>query len=314
MTTSIPTPTPAPNTAPVAFLRGIERRGAVLAELQAGDAAVGDAALAAAMAGFVRDAEALPIAQWPRAFWTGLLAQPALHGVRSGGDAWARFPGGPRAALLLRLAAGLDENEAASVLGVSGSSYRLALQQAVPRDATGDVDAAAWQVLRDQVQHALASLAPDRLAALADAREAAIHGPPAAAPPRAGEPVSASGPPRRLLAVLWALLVLCVLAFIATFIWPRGGRVAAGTRIGVEPLPPAEAPGAMFGADAALVSHRDFAVIVDPDGERLARDLGFYSWLAAGGDALPQPALEDDAPVREAAPLPLPLESADATL
>lgn len=303
--------------APVAFLRGVERRGAVLAELQAGDAAAADEALAAAMAGFAREAATLPIAQWPRAFWTGLLAQPALRGVRTGGDAWARFPGGPRAALLLRLAAGLDENEAAAVLGISGSTYRLALQQAVPRDADGEVDVEVWQALRDQVQQALASLPPERLAGLAGAREAAVRAPRADAPATANEAPQQVARPRRLLAVLWALLALCVLAFIATFIWPRDARVAAeGGRIRAEPLPAAEAPASTFDADAALVSHRDFALLVDREGERLADGLDFYSWLAAGGDALPQPALDDDMPAREAAPLPLPvpLESADATL
>ena len=70
-----------------AFLRGVERRGAVLAELQAGDAAAGDAALAAAMAGFRAAAADLPMADWPRAFWTRLLAQPAAAAPDRGGDA-----------------------------------------------------------------------------------------------------------------------------------------------------------------------------------------------------------------------------------
>lgn len=303
---------PGPNVAPAAFLRGIERRGAVLAELQAGDAAAGDAALAAAMAGFVRDAGALPIAQWPRAFWTGLLARPELRGVHRGGDAWALLAGGPRAALLLRLAAGLGEDEAAAVLGVGGSTYRLALQQAVPRDASGDVDEGAWHALREQVQHALATLAPERLARLADAREAALRG---ANGTRAERGDAAPRPvrPRRLLMVLWGLLALCALAFAATFVWPRGPGAARG-RIGIEALPPADAPAATFDADAALVSDRDFGLLVDAGGERLARDFEFYSWLAAGGDALPPPPSDAEPPRTGIEPLPLPLESADATL
>ena len=67
-----------------AFLRGVERRGAVLAELQCGDADAGDAALAQAMRRFRAEAAGQPMSQWPRRFWTLLLSQPGLrrhHGV-----------------------------------------------------------------------------------------------------------------------------------------------------------------------------------------------------------------------------------------
>ena len=44
-----------------AFLRGIERRAAVLAELQAGDALAGDAAVAAAMRQWLAAAAGMPM-------------------------------------------------------------------------------------------------------------------------------------------------------------------------------------------------------------------------------------------------------------
>ncbi|MET0580418.1 MAG: hypothetical protein ABWZ08_00420, partial [Pseudoxanthomonas sp.] len=53
-----------------AFLRGVERRGALFAELQCGDREAGDTALAAAMRAFRNHAGTLPMADWPRRFWT----------------------------------------------------------------------------------------------------------------------------------------------------------------------------------------------------------------------------------------------------
>ena len=62
-----------------AFLRGVERRAALLAELQCGDPVAGDAALGAVMRAFRRAARRQPLAQWPRQFWGLLLAAPQLR-------------------------------------------------------------------------------------------------------------------------------------------------------------------------------------------------------------------------------------------
>ncbi|HJR74015.1 MAG TPA: hypothetical protein VJ806_10305, partial [Luteimonas sp.] len=62
-----------------AFLRGAERRGAVFAELQCGDAVAGDAALAAAMRAFQANAAKAPMGEWPHRFWSLLLATPRLR-------------------------------------------------------------------------------------------------------------------------------------------------------------------------------------------------------------------------------------------
>ena len=89
-----------------AFLRGVERRGAVFAELQCGDAGCGDAALAAAMRAFREGAVANPIGDWPRRFWALLLAAPALRRPApeatwpSALAALSQLGNGPRAALL----------------------------------------------------------------------------------------------------------------------------------------------------------------------------------------------------------------------
>ncbi|MFD0738772.1 hypothetical protein ACFQZQ_05710 [Lysobacter koreensis] len=289
---SVAPPASAP-AALAAFLRGVERRGAVLAELQAGDAAAGDAALAAAMAGFRPMAADLPMSEWPRAFWVRLLADPRLqHRTQvalplDATDRLAELGSGPRAALLLRLAAGLDEAAAARVLGIAQPTYRLALQRALPHHADGRADPQAWQRLREQVHRRIKTLAPERLQRLAQARGAALLGraPAVAAADESSAPVR----PRRLLGLLWALLVLCAVALAATFWWPAGGLDTwLGARMDPDqrpvrsrPLPPAQAPASRYGVQAGAVAHRDFALLVDPEGEAIARELDYYSWLAA---------------------------------
>lgn len=292
-----------------AFLRGVERRGAVLAELQCGDAAAGDAALAAAMVDFRVAAARTPMADWPRTFWARLLAQPRLRYrpavaiALDATDTLAELGSGPRAALLLRLAAGLAEADAAAVLGVAEPTYRLALRRALPSHPDGHADPEAWQRLRVQVHHRIKTLPTDRLLRLTAAREAALLGQSAGSPPPSIDPPAAA--PRRLLAVLWTLLVLCVAAMAATFWWPgpdRWAGGAAGGGVRLQPLPAAEAPAAVYGRDAGLVAHRDFALLADPGAEADARDLDFHSWLAAQNPAAGGPTSAMDGEIASVAP------------
>lgn len=283
-------PRSGPPAALSAFLRGVERRGAVLAELQAGDAAAGDAALAAAMAQFRPIAAQAALGEWPSRFWSLLLTQPGLRHrtpvaiAVEATDRLAELGSGPRAALLLRLAAGLDENEAAAALGVAAPSYRLALQRALPRHADGRADPLAWQQLREQVHRRIKTLPAQRLQRLSQARETALGGEPAATAPT-GRRAAAVAParPRWLMPLLWSGLAACALAFAATF-WSEGpaGRWLAGSdRIEIEPLPAASAPAERYQRESGLIAHRDFELIADPAGEAAAADLAFHSWLAA---------------------------------
>lgn len=286
----------------------------MLAELQCGDAAAGDTALVAAMRVFRDGAAGVPMAEWPRRFWATLLAEPALRrrvAVAVPFDATDRLGDlatGPRAALLLRLAAGLPEAEAASVLGVGEASYRLALRGALPHHGDGRADPQAWQHLRDQVHRKIKTLAPERLSRLAQAREALLRGEPAADHPLASAAEAPPRPrPRWVLWVLWALLLLCAVALAATWWGPAQGLGPAGWRRGVliEPLPPADAPRATLTADAALVAHPDFALLADPEGEAAAADLPLQSWLVAveAGTVTAEPANGDDPDVPAVAPL-----------
>src|SRR5690554_5811738 len=204
-----------------AFLRGIERRGAVFAHLQAGDDGAGMAALAATMAAFRAAAARTAFGDWPRRFWSTLLATPELRepgpGARwpAGFEALARVGRGPRAALLLRLVAHIPEADAAAVLGVSRPTYRMALRRALPRDADGGADETAWRLLGDAAQQAVRDLPPERLSELARVREAALQGVRWAPAPA----VDADPPaqrPRWLGPALAAVVIATVAALAAT--------------------------------------------------------------------------------------------------
>ena len=272
-----------------AFLRGVERRGAVFAELQCGDAACGDPALAAAMRAFRESAAASPIGDWPRRFWALLLAAPVLRRPAPDAD-WpdalsvlARLGHGPRAALLLRLVAGLHEAEAAAVLGIAPAMYRLALQRAMPRRADGTPDEDAWRALADATQLEIRQLPPTRLARLAQLREAALQHrrPPVSAGRR--RQAAAGSRPRWLLPALWTGVVACALAFVASFYpMPTGSPHGDGEpRVQRVPLAAAESPASTFDAQTAVLTDRDFEMLLaDGDADAIG-DVGFQSWYAA---------------------------------
>lgn len=306
---------PAPALA--AFLRGIERRGAVLAELQCGDADGGDAALARAMRQFIAEADRQPMGQWPRRFWTLLLADPGLRRRApvalqlDATDGLAELGAGPRGTLLLRLAAGLDDAEAAAVLGVAEPSYRLALQRALPHHPDGRADPGTWRRLREQIHRRIKTLPPPRLVRLAGSREAALTG---AAQP-GGLPQRIAGPARArplgLVPLLWTLLALCAAAFAATF-WGPAAALIEGPgpgRVWERTLPP-EAPASRYGADAGLVAHRDFELLAEPQALAASEQLGFHSWLAAQGVSAPVPGA-GAAPTRHDTALAAPLAAID---
>lgn len=282
---------PAAAPAITAFLRGIERRARVLAHVQSGDSAAGDRAVDDAMRAFTAEARDRPLAQWPQQFWSLLLAGASLRVPVAVAVGWGALAPGPRAALLLRWAGGLDDATAARVLGVSPATFRLALRHGL--DAAGDRAPA--------------------LQAEIDARLAAA--PPAAA--RAGDDIDLDRPhgaarPRALLAVLWALLAACVLAFAATFLPRSGDDLATAARLA--PLPEAS-PAARYDHAAALVVHRDFALLVDAEAARWLDDLEFHAWLAAGAPGpVDAPGTDTSAPGFAPAAPDAALETLDAPL
>jgi hypothetical protein len=333
VTTPGPAPvSPRPPAALAAFLRGIELRGWVFALRQAGSEAAAEQGLAQALHAFLAEARGLPLAAWPIRFWACLLRQPGLVGpAEPGAVGLAGLPPGPRAALLLRLVAGLSKGDAAGVLGVARPTYRLALQRALPHHEDGRPDAIAWRMLGEAAQHAVRELSPERLAHLARLREAALLGrrldplpePEADAKPASSASISevTATRPRWTKPAMAAVAIVCVVALAATFFLPEdiwSGNPNA-PRVRIAALPPAEAPAAKFDAQGALLLHPDFEQILE-DGdasaatgdaalEHAARtDPAFYAWLAAGA---PEPRIapvvpEDSEPAKPSTPPPTP--------
>lgn len=308
-----------------AFLRGVERRAMVLADLQTGDPNAAETTLAASMRAFLMRASNKPMADWPERFWALLVAVPRLRQPLVAPAAWAAglqclgdMPVQPRMALLLRLVAGLEEEQAAAAMGLFLSGYRQALAQACPRDAQGLPDADAWRALANAVQQQVREIPPDRLAHLSALRDAAIAG---VSMVRSTPPVSAPRAPvaRRHAGWRWVVAVaaFCAIALGATYfrapsLRPEDAitsenamRVVEHGLVQVEALPEGTPPPAA----AAASGSPDAAMLADPAGMALARDADLYAWYVAGA---PVPKDEASAPTAEAADVPETGEANDA--
>lgn len=269
-----------------AFLRGIERRAFVFAEVQCGDADRAEAAVARAMRAFRGVSAASPISAWPAGFWALLMAQAELSEGGSQVPELGALGSGPRAALLLRIVAGLDFPHAAQVLGVTEATYRFALQRALQQLGEGGVSYAALGVLRERLHRQVKTLTDERIASLAALRTRVLQDQPDPPPAPATEP--ASPWPRRLL---WAVLALLALAFAATWLLPRPVPQAADP---TQALPVESVPAAPAQPDP--VTHPDFALLAAPADEALAAELALLSWVASGqADPLPEPAPDPEA-------------------
>ena len=287
-----PVPPAAPSPALSAFLRGIERRAFVFARAQCGDDRAAAVALSRAMRAFTSVTAVSPLSAWPAAFWSLLLAQNELSEGDAGVEQLRPLSSGPRAALLLRMVAGLDFPHAAQVLGIGEDTYRFALQRALQQLGDGGISYAALSALRERLHREVKTLPEDRTAALADLRAQAL------APEPPEDTVEAPPPPRPWRRWLWALLALLLAAFAATW-WPRAPVLAPGGSEGLpaEPLPPPRAQA----SDTDIVTHPDYAQLAAPDEEQVAADLALLAWLASQPDAPVAAPVADAAPLAEAA-------------
>ncbi|MGY1458529.1 MULTISPECIES: DUF3106 domain-containing protein [unclassified Luteimonas] len=282
---------PAEAAAPTAlgaFLRGVERRGLVFARLLAGSREAGDDALAWALQRFADEAGKTAFGEWPRRFWSLLLAAPSLRltpaapGWEPGFEWLSRIGHGPRAALLLRLVAGLAESDAASVLGIARPTYRLGLQRALPHRADGSADVDAWHALGRAAQDMQRALPPGSLA-LSLRAEGGVDGAAATPPARRG-PLG-----RGVRAALWLVALATLGGLVATFVaidrLPAGLDAAPG-HILSEPLPMAEPPAGRYADEDALTLHPDLGLLLDADDqEAAAADPAFHAWLVAESEA-----------------------------
>lgn len=265
-------PNPAlPASALSAFLRGIERRALVFALAQAGDETASRAAVLATVRDFSAEAGDTAIGNWPARFWTLLVQRPELARGIGGDPVLAALSPGPRAALLLRLVAGLDFAHGAQVLAVSEPTYRFALQRGLDQLHAAGHDMAVLEALRESLRLRVAAsasgIASEPVApAIATARPA---GPEPALPRRRGAAVLAAGLASLLLAAVALSLLPPVDAWLQAQFSP-----AATPSVSTPPLSLDEV--------GALVTHPDFDLLRAPADEALAQDLGFLAWYEAG--------------------------------
>ncbi len=274
---AMPTPPPA---ALLAFLRGLERRARTLAEAQCGDADRAATIWTETAAAFPPEAAGLPVAAWPVRFWARLLAHPDMAVVEASTSPLAALGPGPRAALLLRLVAGLDPRPAADVLGVSEPTYRYALQRGLEQARAVGIDADALQALRNQWQRQPVPTAP-RPEAFAPAPPAAPAVVEAPMDPAPMAPATAGRPFRLATLGLAGLAAIAVLSLGWWAVSPAPEAPAPPRPVAVSAQPP--------GAPTPLspVTHPDYALVAGADDVALAEDLDLLSWLAAGADAAP---------------------------
>lgn len=302
-------PAPVSSTAAgalAAFLRGVERRALVVAELQCGDAARAEQTLVAVMRAFAAVASDLPMAQWPTRFWT-LLGQRQVLREPVGGQwqpplaALGEMAPLPRLALLLRVGGSLDEGIAMRVLDQDEAGYQHLLADACPRDVHGQPDASAWRQLAEQVQGRIRDLPAKRLQQLQQpaAAVASTEAPTTSwRAPQRDERAPAHGKRRRPNArPRWRgpliLLVTVAVLLVAALGWrhwqghsfgsdvplPEGVVGEAGP-VTVEALPPSTvnvppvATPVQAADDATMLGDRDYPLVADAD---------LYAWTAAGG-------------------------------
>lgn len=288
-----------PPAAIAAFVHGVRRRASLFLRWHGADATQARRIRESAERRFEAIAADHPVAAWPVLFWRQLLADPDLRMAEpAGGVAIAglgRLPRGPRATVLLRLVAELDEDSAAQVLAIAPGTYRMALQRSLPRMHDGRPDAETWRVLQQRVQ-------------------AALRDPSALSVPASGgvrqQPVEPASPPppswRRPALAATAVLTLAALALTFRSEPERGADPPPpdGTltehAIRVEAL--SEAPaGRGYGPDLALLTEPSLMLLIDDPPLDPLRDLAFDAWHAAqlaiaaeiaAAQPLPEPAVQ----------------------
>lgn len=314
-----------------AFLRGVERRALVVAELQCGNPTVAEQALVAVMRAFTGIASDVPMAQWPDRFWILLAHRHPIRVPAEGGHwepALAHLPSlsaPARLALLLRIGGGLDEAAAAQILDLPVADYQQALAEACPRDSQGHPDAQGWRALAEQVQQRLRELPLERLQRLHQPAPAAADGTrpsPSWRAPAKEESAPRRRPTRRGARPLWRGLLILALttgALLGGAYWWKHHRQA--------PLPEASVPEGAVSIDnpvqseelpaedlseAAATTHLDAAgdasLLSDPD-LAIIREADLYAWFAAGG---PVPVDESQAQPSRPEPASAGLETTDA--
>jgi len=245
----------------LAFRRGIDRRAYVLARAQCGDTDLLQSALSAVDAAFNAEYAELPISQWPIRFWTLLLSRKELAQGQSPWPALASISHGPRAALLLRLVAGLDFSHAAQVLNISETTYRFALERGLEQLHAAGFNFQELERLRDSFFEEVKQLPAEVI------RPREI---PELSPLESG-PVADVPQSKKYTSWPWLILLFALLlSAFAAWWWSRAEVAAPDAR-----------PIALTEVQNAVI-HPDYDVIANPEIQKQVEDLAFLSWLAAG--------------------------------
>ncbi len=244
-----------------AFRRGIDRRAYVLARAQCGDNDLLQSALSAVDSAFNAEYAELPISQWPIRFWTLLLSCKELAQGQSPWPALASISHGPRAALLLRLVAGLDFSHAAQVLNISETTYRFALERGLEQLHAAGFNFEELERLRDSFFEEVKQL-PTELIQTRE-RPAVVITPSLPVAELESE-IKKTGP--------WPWLVLLMAVVLGGLLWWWGTQ--SSNVVAAKPVSLTEVQTAVI--------HPDYDVIANPDIQAQAEDLAFLSWIAAG--------------------------------
>lgn len=249
-----------------AFRRGIDRRAYVLARAQCGDDVLLQSALSGVDAAFTAEYAELPISQWPIRFWTLLLSRKELAQGQSPWPALASISHGPRAALLLRLVAGLDFSHAAQVLNISETTYRFALERGLEQLHAGGFNFEELERLRDSFFDEVKQL-PVEVIKPRENPEAAVAD---LIPSNLVEPDSNSAP-KKYITWPWIVLLFAVLIAAALAWWWNPEPISSSVS---KPIALTEVQNAVI--------HPDYNIISSPEIQTQMEDLAFLSWLTAG--------------------------------
>lgn len=249
-----------------AFRRGIDRRAYVLARAQCGDDDLLQSALSSVDAAFTAEYAELPISQWPIRFWTLLLSRKELAQGQSPWPALASISHGPRAALLLRLVAGLDFPHAAQVLNISETTYRFALERGLEQLHAAGFNFEELERLRDSFFDEVKQLPLEVI----KQRETTESGPANVVPSTPIE-TDFDDTEKKHITWPWIVLVFVVLIAVAAAWWFNPDSVSTKTS---KPIALTEVQNAVI--------HPDYNIISSPVIQTQMEDLAFLSWLAAG--------------------------------
>jgi len=186
-------------------------------------------------------------------------------------DDLAHLTPGPRAALLLRLIAGLDLSHAAQVLGVTAQAYEMALRNALEHRAMDD---ARMQALRESLHQQIHVMSQVQKLELTGLRTKAMS----AVLERLDQELTVQPEPVASGRWVWAGLAMLLVILLVSILWSGDSSLAPGQD---EALPTEAIAPAPELSDTVVVTQPDYLQLAHPEQEKFAGQLALLSWVAA---------------------------------